>query len=97
MKLKQVYDPAFFMARSLPPGDRDPPTNPISPKSAAACQIDSYHEVGGGRRDPSEAERAARVWLQNTGLVLKPETIRKHLNTLRRWHGRVEPKDGNLA
>ena len=88
MKLREIYDPAFFMARSLPPQDRhpEPPTNHSIIKPA---KLNVEVSTSPQDYDPASAEQIVNAWRQIMDMELNVETVRAHFETLKRWHSRL--------
>ena len=80
MKVRDLYSASeSFVGKSVPreearPVERAPKLEPV--RTAP-------------KPEPYEVDRIVRVWLDNCGLSLNPDTVRNHIETLRRWQRRM--------
>ena len=94
MKLRDIYNTApeiGWGAKSLPVSDREP-ERPTCVEPAAKGEplvVPATPELG-------EVERIVDVWKDVFGLALKPENVKKHLDTIRRWQAKFQNRDGDL-
>ena len=88
MKVRDLYDPAFFMSKSLPPKDREPATHvQVLRSKPAELKLDTSQEFN---TDREAAAQIVTVWRNTMGMELNVETVQAHLETLKRWHSRLE-------
>ncbi len=88
MKVKDLYDPAFFMVRSLPPQDREPTQQAAAPAPKPAER--KFVMQQDFSPDLQTAEQIVATWRDVMGMELNVDTVRAHLETLKRWHSRLE-------
>jgi hypothetical protein len=96
VKLRDIYgSTAPFIAMSLPREDSDlREARPVT-RIHSAIKVESIRSMP--EPEPGEVEKIVQTWSKLLDMNLKPEHIRKHLQTLRRWQNRlIEKRDGAL-